>query len=54
MTDKPCSELSHTGATLQNHVIANFRFQRLGCYWERVSQSFQISVDRLRRLAGSP
>ena len=54
MTVKPCFELSHTGATLQNYVTANYRFQRLGCYQERVSQSFQIAVDRLCRLAGSP
>lgn len=30
VTGKPCFEWSYTGATLQDGVIANFLFQRLG------------------------
>ena len=47
--------LSHlTGATIQDDVIVNFQFQRLGSYWQRVIQSFQISMDRLCRLTAKP
>ena len=32
--------LTHiAGSVLQNGVIAKFQFQRLGSYWETVSQS---------------
>ena len=44
--------LSHlTGATLQDDVIANFQFQRLGSYWW--SQSLQIYMHGLCRLTAS-
>ena len=40
--------LSHlTGATLQDDLIGNFQFQRLRSYWQRISQSLQIFMDRL-------
>ena len=40
-----------TVATLQDDVIANFRSQ--GCHWQRLSQSLQISMDRLCRLTAN-
>ena len=45
--------LSHpTGAILQDYVIANFQFRRLGSFLQRVSQSLQIFGDR-RKLTAS-
>ena len=43
--------LSHLiWAALQDDIIANFHFQRLDSYWQRLSQSLQIFIDRLWRL----
>ena len=50
----PLNKKCHlTGATLQDDVIANFQFQRLTSYWQRLSQALQISIDRLCRLTAS-
>ena len=42
-----------TGATLPDDVIVNFKFQRLGSYWQRLSLSLQIFMDRSCRLTAS-
>ena len=42
-----------TVVTLQDDVVANFRLQRLGSLWQRLSQSLQISMDRLCRLTAN-
>ena len=39
-----------TGATLQGDVIGNFQFLRLVSYLQRLSQSLQISKNRLCRI----
>ena len=51
VTDEPCFESSHRSN--KDGVIANFQFQRLGSYWQRVSQSLQIATNRLCRLTAS-
>ena len=46
--------LSHlTGVTLQDDVIANFQFQRLGSHRQRLSHSLEVVMDRLCRLTVS-
>ena len=46
--------LSHlTGATLQDDLTGNVQFQRLGLYWNRISQSLQISMNRVYTLTAS-
>ena len=50
-TNNPLSHL--TEATLQDDVIANFHFQRLRFYWQRLSKTLQCAMDRLCTLTTS-
>ena len=52
VTEKPSFDSPHS-STLQDDVIANYQFQRIGFYWQRVSQSLHIFVDMLYRLTAS-
>ena len=36
VTKKPCFESSHR-SNVKDDVIANFQFQRLGSYWQKVT-----------------
>ena len=50
VTDNPCFESSHRSN--KDDVFKDY-FQRLGSYWQRVSQSLQIATNRLCRLTAS-